>query len=144
MLYISDVTVSHNCKTRHLPDFCRVEIDDDKEIIIHEPEDEVLEINISKVGSIKFNFDDYRIKTFIGNCELIEIDGECDEYFKQIALKEEDLYEITIYKMLLKVFRFKIVRIDIDAEEPQFIAEIIVEQIEKENKRRDSEDRTDN
>ena len=144
MLYISDVCISHNYKTRHLPDFCKVEIDDYREIIINESEDEVLEINITKVGSVKFDFDDYRIKTFIGNCELIEIDNECDEYFNQITLKEKDLYIITIHKVLLNVFRFKITKIEVDSEELQFIADVVVEQIEKDDKRRDSEDQTDN
>jgi len=145
MLYISDVCVSHNYKTRHLPDFCRIEIDDGKQIIINESEeDDILEINISNVGSIKFDFIDYHIRTFIGNCESIDIDNECNEYFNQIALKEKDLYIITIHNVLLNVFRFKIVKIA-DGEELQFIAEIVVEQIEKDNeKRRDSEDQTDN
>jgi len=144
MLYISDVCVSHNYKVKHFPDFCNVESDNDTKVLISEPEDDVLEINISKVGSIKFDFDDYRIKTFIGNCELIEIDNECDEYFNQITLKEKDLYIITIYKVLLNVFRFKITKIEGDSEELQFIAEVVVEQIEKDDKRRDSEDEADN
>ena len=144
MLYISDVCISHNCKAKHFPDFCDVEIENDIKVLISEPEDDdILEINISKVGSIKFDFDDYRIKTFIGNCELIEINNECGEYFNQITLKEKDLYIITIYKVLLNVFRFKITKIEVDSEELQFIAEVVVEQIEKDDKRRDSEDQTD-
>ena len=144
MLVIREILVNPKYQVSCRKDLCRLKINDEPQIIAY-CDDDILELQITEVGTTSFDFKDCNIGINISNnCDEVNIiDPTEKEQFKIIEFVKDEgdiKYNIIIYEITYDMFKFRVLKINGESE---FIMDAYVYRTD-EDKRRDSEDQTDN